>query len=227
MAKERLGSPRGRLFVALDLPGEVRDGLARLAAARVVRPRPAGRSGREPPHHPGLPGLAGREGLRADRRGRARAGRAPRRRPRWSCCRSRWAARAGRRPRLFAIEARAPGVEELQAAMSSATGTGGLLQAGEASLLDPPDRGAGEAGAEGRAQAGPRWRGRRGRCPNRCSRYSVRRVWWSSDPTCTPAVPVTNRWLSWSFRPARQRGDPEMADTKPSARRSQHEGSQT
>ena len=28
MAKERLGSPRGRLFVALDLPGEVRDGLA-------------------------------------------------------------------------------------------------------------------------------------------------------------------------------------------------------
>ena len=44
MAKERLKSPRARLFVALDLPEEVRDGLAawqREALAGMEELRPA------------------------------------------------------------------------------------------------------------------------------------------------------------------------------------------
>ncbi len=59
----------------------------------------------------------------------------------------------GRRPRLFAIEARAPGVEELQAQVEGRLERGALLQAREAPLLDAPDRGAGEAGEEGRPKA--------------------------------------------------------------------------
>lgn len=38
MAKERLKSPRARLFVALDLPGEVRDGLVAWQAAECGDP---------------------------------------------------------------------------------------------------------------------------------------------------------------------------------------------
>jgi 2'-5' RNA ligase len=43
VAKERLKSPRARLFVALDLPGEVREGISRwqraaLAGERALRP---------------------------------------------------------------------------------------------------------------------------------------------------------------------------------------------
>ena len=119
MAKQRLGSPRGRLFVALDLPGEVRDGLAdwqrRELSDPALRAVPAenlhitlvflgwhaekdfeliadAALGRDEPPPP-----APEVELLPDPVGRP----------------------AGRRPRLFAIEARAPGVEELQAAISA------------------------------------------------------------------------------------------------------------
>src|SRR5688572_3655658 len=38
MAKRRLGSPRGRLFVALDLPADVREGLVDWQQAELTDP---------------------------------------------------------------------------------------------------------------------------------------------------------------------------------------------
>ena len=114
MAKERLGSPRGRLFVALELPGEVREGLERWQrtltdpALRVV---PAENL------HITLVFLGWQAEKDFERIAEAALGRGaeappapqvqllpePVGRPR------------GKRPRLYAIEARAPEVEELQA----------------------------------------------------------------------------------------------------------------
>ena len=118
MAKERLKSPRGRLFVALDLPEDVRGELAewqhRELTDPALRPVPpenlhitlvflgwqaekdferiadaALGDGEPPPQAPEVE-------LLADPVGRPR----------------------GKRPRLYAIEGRSPGVEKLQSQVS-------------------------------------------------------------------------------------------------------------
>ena len=80
MAKERLKSPRARLFVALDLPGPVRDAVAAGSAGRSRDPalRAVGRAGA--PRHPLLPRLPAGDAKssasqRSSRRSRRRRGR--------------------------------------------------------------------------------------------------------------------------------------------------------
>jgi 2'-5' RNA ligase len=116
MAKQRLGSPRARLFVALDLPDEVRDGIVAWqretltdAALRVVRPESL---------HMTLVFLGYQPEKAID--DVAAAALAPAREsaaPRISLLREPVGKPKGR-PRLFAIEAEAPDVVELQAAIS-------------------------------------------------------------------------------------------------------------
>ena len=70
VAKERLKSPRARLFVALDLPDELREGIAAWGGGAGRSGAAAGRAG-VPARHPRLPRLPAGEGDRGDRRGRA------------------------------------------------------------------------------------------------------------------------------------------------------------
>ncbi len=114
MAKERLGSPRGRLFVALDLPPDVRAGLAEWQrgltdpALRVV---PAENL------HITLVFLGWQAEKDFERIADAALDRdaPPPQAPEVELLPEPVGRPPGRRPRLFAIEARAPGVEELQA----------------------------------------------------------------------------------------------------------------
>jgi 2'-5' RNA ligase len=119
MAKERLKSPRGRLFVALDLPGDVRRELVGWQRRELTDPalRPV------PPEklHITLVFLGWQAEKDFERIADAALGRGepeppapevellpdPVGRPR------------GKHPRLYAIEGRSPGVDALQAAMSA------------------------------------------------------------------------------------------------------------
>ena len=114
MAKERLGSPRGRLFVALDLPDEVRGGLEawqRTLTDPALRVVPAENL------HITLVFLGWQAEKDFERIADAGLGRGapPPRAPEVELLPEPVGRPPGRRPRLFAIEARAPGVEELQA----------------------------------------------------------------------------------------------------------------
>ena len=114
MAKERLGSPRGRLFVALDLPPDVRAGLAewqRELSDPALRVVPAENL------HITLVFLGWQAEKDFERIADAGLGRGapPPRAPEVELLPEPVGRPPGRRPRLFAIEARAPGVEELQA----------------------------------------------------------------------------------------------------------------
>ena len=118
MAKERLGSPRGRLFVALDLPGEVRDGLADWQRRELVDP--ALRIVPAENLHITLVFLGWQAEKDFERIAEVALGREePLPAPEVELLPDPVARPPGRRPRLFAIEARAPGVEELQAAVSA------------------------------------------------------------------------------------------------------------
>ena len=111
VAKERLKSPRARLFVALDLPQDVRAGLVEwqqtaLAdpALRIVRPEAL---------HITLVFL----GYQAEKDVKAIAKAAfarMRRRRRSSCGPSPWACPPGKRPRLIAVAANSEGTVALQ-----------------------------------------------------------------------------------------------------------------
>ncbi len=118
MAKQRLGSPRGRLFVALDLPGPAREAVAAWQARELTDPRlrpvppenlhltlvflgwqaekDFGRIAEAALGDPRLPPAAPLVELLPDPVGRPR----------------------GRRPGLFTLEARAPAVSELQGTVS-------------------------------------------------------------------------------------------------------------
>ena len=114
MAKERLGSPRGRLFVALDLPSEVRAGLAewqRGLSDPALRVVPAENL------HITLVFLgwqAEKDFARIAEVALDSGGPAPEA-PEVELLPDPVGRPPGKRPRLFAIEARAPAVEELQA----------------------------------------------------------------------------------------------------------------
>ena len=114
MAKERLGSPRGRLFVALDLPDEVRGGLE---AWQHTLTDPALRVVPAENLHITLVFLGWQAEKDFERIADAALGRGalPPRAPEVELLPEPVGRPPGRRPRLFAIEARAPGVEELQA----------------------------------------------------------------------------------------------------------------
>ena len=111
MAKERLKSPRARLFVALDLPGEVRKGIVEWQgsfedpALRPVRPENL---------HMTLAFLGYRPEKEIDRIGEVvRAVEAPA--PEARMLPEPVGRPKGRRPRLFALEVESPGTVELQA----------------------------------------------------------------------------------------------------------------
>jgi RNA 2',3'-cyclic 3'-phosphodiesterase len=119
MAKQRLGSPRGRLFVALDLPGEVRDSLADWQRRELTDP--ALRAVPAENLHITLVFLGWQAEKDFELIAAAALGRdePPPPAPEVELLPDPVGRPPGRRPRLFAIEARAPGVEELQAAISA------------------------------------------------------------------------------------------------------------
>jgi len=120
MAKERLKSPRGRLFVALDLPAEVREGLA--AWQRRELADPALRAVRAENLHITLVFLGWQAekdfericGVALGTAGAAPSGPPPPA-PEVALAPEPIGRPPGRRPRLFALEARSPGTEALQA----------------------------------------------------------------------------------------------------------------
>jgi 2'-5' RNA ligase len=126
MAKQRLGSPRARLFVALDLPDEVRDGIVTWqretltdAALRVVRPESLHMTlvflGYQPEKaidDVSAAALAPARGIAAPQ---IRLLPKPVGKPKG-------------RPRLFAIEAEAPDVVELQAGVSDSLEAAGFYK---------------------------------------------------------------------------------------------------
>ncbi|MGZ5308110.1 MAG: RNA 2',3'-cyclic phosphodiesterase [Solirubrobacterales bacterium] len=126
MAKQRLGSPRARLFVALDLPDEVRDGI--VAWQRGALPEAALRLVRPESLHMTLVFLGYRpekaiDDVVAAALAPARGSAAPRIR-----FEPEPVGRPKGRPRLFAIEAEAPDVVALQAAVSDSLEAAGLYK---------------------------------------------------------------------------------------------------
>lgn len=116
MAKERLKSPRARLFVALDLPSQVREGVA--AWQRRELTDPALRMVPAENLHLTLVFLgwqAERDLGRIAEAALGAGGDAPEAR----LLPEPVGRPSGRRPRLFALEAEAPGVVELQAEVSA------------------------------------------------------------------------------------------------------------
>ncbi len=157
MAKERLKSPRARLFVALDLPEELRDGIVAWGRQELrdpaLRPVPRGVAAR----HACLPRLPAREGDRAPGGDRRRRSRLRRRRSSWAIrspsprCKAATALRAAGRSRPEPSSCRRAGGEARRRA---------ALQAREAPVLAARDgrpgqvRGSGvEAAADGREAA--------------------------------------------------------------------------
>lgn len=113
MAKERLKSPRARMFVALDLPDAVRDGLGAWGRAELADP--ALRPVRPEFLHVTLAFLGYRPEKEAETVAAALAecaGPAP------LVELGEVAARPPRRPRLFALPAHSPGAELMQARLS-------------------------------------------------------------------------------------------------------------
>jgi RNA 2',3'-cyclic 3'-phosphodiesterase len=117
MAKERLKTPRGRLFVALDLPADVRD---RLAEWQATLTDPALRVVPAENLHVTLVFLGWQAEKDFERIADAALGRgeAPPPAPEVELLPDPVGRPRGKRPRLYAIEARAPAVEELQARVS-------------------------------------------------------------------------------------------------------------
>ena len=160
MAKERLKSPRARLFVALDLPDEMREGVVAWGRRELVDP--ALRAVPPESLHVTLAFLGylpekeiGRLG--GDRRGLRGAGAADRlRRPGRQ-------ARA-RQPRLFALPADSPGAVALQAELEEKLVADAALRAGEAALLAARDRRQGTPEGARIEATGARRAARRERC---------------------------------------------------------------
>lgn len=118
MAKERLKSPRGRLFVALDLPEDVRGELAewqrRELTDAALRPVPSENL------HITLVFLGWQAEKDFERIADAALGRgeAPPPAPEVELLPEPAGRPPGKRPRLYAVEGRSPGVEEIQAGVS-------------------------------------------------------------------------------------------------------------
>ena len=117
MAKERLKSPRGRLFVALELPAEVREGIADWQRRELTDP--ALRLVPAENLHITMVFLGWQAEKDFERIAEAAlGGEAPPPAPEVELMAEPVGRPSGKRPRLFAVEARAPGVQELQAAVS-------------------------------------------------------------------------------------------------------------
>ena len=106
MAKERLKSPRARLFVALDLPDDGAGGDRGLGRRGAGRPGPAAGAAGVAARHPRLPRLPAGEGDRG--RSPRSCGRARGRR-RGSSCATRCQRPPRGRARLYALPALSPG----------------------------------------------------------------------------------------------------------------------
>lgn len=111
VAKERLKSPRARLFVALDIPGDLRD---ELVAWQREFDDPALRPVRAENLHMTLAFLGYRPEKEVERIGEAiRAVSSPA--PEATLKRDPVGVPRGKRPRLFALDVESPGTVELQA----------------------------------------------------------------------------------------------------------------
>lgn len=129
VAKERLKSPRARLFVALELPEEVREAISRW---QRLLPDPPLRATSAEQLHVTLVFLGHRPLKQVDRIAAAAFSRVRSPAPSVEIAPEPVGRPSGRRPRLFALELRSPGLVELQALVER-----GLV---EARLHEPEKR---------------------------------------------------------------------------------------
>ena len=160
MAKERLGTPRARLFVALDIPDDVRDALVSWQrrrstdpALRAMRPETLHLTLAFLGYHPEkqIEEIAGRRSSATAARRQLELRAEPVGVPR------------GRHPRLFAIEADSPEAVALQARGVGLARGSGLLRAREAPVLASSDGRARQARKARLEAAGRGSKRRRGR----------------------------------------------------------------
>ena len=235
VAKERLKSPRARLFVALDLPERVRDGARRLAARRADADPPCGRSAPETLHVTlaflGYQPRARRSSAIAalvdgiDGDGAASCG-----------CVPDPVARRGARPPA-PVRDRAPRAEARSSSRprSRRLVEARLLRAREARLLAPRDRRPGAARAARRtrdgsaaAAAADARRSPRGRSRTRCCSRFVPSGSLSTVRILRPRAPSTCPWPRLELPHARQRkGELKMADEEATLEGGADDGART
>ena len=204
MAKERLKSPRARLFVALDLPERAAGGDRGLGAGGARRPGAEAAARRVAPRHARLPRLPAGEG---DRAASARSSRRWRGRRRGSSCATRCSGPRAARPRLYALPVESPGSRRPAGGAGGEAGRRAPPRAREEAVLAPPDGRPGAA--RGRGSRRPRRVESR---PGRCRRRSCEPV------RCCPggALPFRTQAAGCAIHPAgasrAARGSSEMRD---------------